>query len=89
VSEESRDEVSEPPGSAYPSKEFGKTPPPEDGSVVACPSCVSGRRRIGIFRRIACPDCLGSGVQGYGHAALRVFEEWLNDLPPKRDEASE
>jgi hypothetical protein len=89
VSDESRDEVSEPAGSAYPSKEFGKTPPPLDGSIVACPSCVSGRRRIGIFRRIACPDCLGSGVQGYGHAALRVFEEWVNGLPSKRDEAGE
>ncbi len=67
----------EPVGSAHPSKEFGKTPPPEDGSVISCPSCVHGVRRIGIFRRIACPDCLGSDVQGYGFTAIQVFEEWL------------
>jgi hypothetical protein len=89
VSEESRDELSESVGSAYPSKEFGKTPPPEDGSIVPCPSCVRGRRRIGIFRRIACPDCLGSGVQGYGFIALQVFEEWVEGLPSKRDGAGE
>jgi hypothetical protein len=86
VSEESRDE---PAGFAYPSKEFGQTPPPEDGSIVPCPSCVSGRLRIGIFRRIGCPDCLGSGIQGYGFSALSVFEDWVDDPPSDGEEAGE
>jgi hypothetical protein len=89
VSEESQDELIEPVGSAYPSKEFGKTPPPEDGSIVPCPSCVSGRQSIGVIHLIACPDCLGSGVQGYGFSALRVFEEWVEGLPSNRDAVGE
>lgn len=67
-------------GRAYPSKEFGQTPPPADGSIAACPVCVDGRRYIGLHR-IGCPDCLGSGIQGYGHTALYVFDEWIENLP--------
>jgi hypothetical protein len=62
------------------SREFGQTPPPADGSIVACPTCVNGRKRIGLHR-LACTDCMGSGVRGYGFSALRVFEEWLDNLP--------
>jgi hypothetical protein len=72
-------------GFAYPSKEFGKTPPPEDGSIIPCPSCVSGRRRIGLIHHIGCPDCLGSGIQGYGFSALSVFEDWVDDPPSDGD----
>lgn len=68
-------------GASYPSKEFGKTPPPEDGSIVPCPACVKGQRRIGLIHLIGCPDCLGSGVQGYGFTALHVFEDWVDNLP--------
>lgn len=64
----------------FPSKEFGQTPPPDDGSLAPCPTCVSGRRRVGLIHRIACPDCLGSGVQGYGSGAIRVFEEWMEGI---------
>ena len=56
--------------SFQPSKAFGQTPPPADGSLVACPKCVNGRKRIGPCRA-PCPDCLGSGVQGYGFTALQ------------------
>lgn len=72
---------------AYPSKEFGKTPPPEDGSIVPCPACVNGRRRIGVIHLIGCPDCLGSGIQGYGFSALSVFEDWVDD-PPSDDKGA-
>jgi hypothetical protein len=71
----------------YPSKEFGQTPPPEDGSIVPCPTCVKGQRLVGPIHIIGCPDCLGSGVQGYGFTALRVFEEWLDGFPSGDDEA--
>jgi hypothetical protein len=71
----------------FPSKEFGQTPPPEDGSLASCPTCVSGWRRIGLIHRIACPDCLGSGVQGYGSGAVRVFEEYVEGVPADDDEA--
>lgn len=74
------------PVPSYPSKDFGQTPPPPDGTIVACPACVNGRKRD--FCRRACPDCLGSGVQGYGFTALQVFEEWVAG-PSVGDEADE
>lgn len=70
----------------FPSKEFGKTPPPKGGSIAPCPTCVNGKLRIGVIHLIGCPDCLGSGVQGYGFTALAVFEEWVDGLPPASDE---
>lgn len=76
------DEAAVPP--LHPSKKFGQTPPPSDGSVIACPKCVKGRRRIGFYRR-PCPDCLGTGVRGYGFSALRVFEEWVSNSSPDGD----
>jgi hypothetical protein len=65
----------------YPSKEFGQTPPPSDGGIVACPTCVKGQRLTGLAQLIGCPDCLGSGVRGYGFTALLIFEKWLDGLP--------
>ena len=71
----------------FPSKDFGQTPPPDDGSLAPCPTCVRGQRRIGLIHRIACPDCLGSGVQGYGFGALQVFEEYVEGTPAGSIEA--
>ncbi len=71
-------------GLLFPSEEFGQTPPPTDGGIIACPTCVNGRRYIGPHS-FPCPDCLGSDVQGYGFTALRVFEEWIEDLPSDED----
>lgn len=68
----------------HPSQAFGQTPPPSDGSIVACPKCVDGCKRIGPCR-VPCPDCLGSGVQGYGFTALHVFEEWVSNLSSDSD----
>jgi hypothetical protein len=65
----------------YHSKQFGKTPPPSDGSIAPCPACVNGQQRIGLIHSIGCPDCLGSGVRGYGHTAIAVFDEWVENLP--------
>lgn len=58
------------------STEIGTTRPPEDGSIVACPTCVDGHRRVGRHR-LPCLDCLGSGVMGFGFTALHVFDEWI------------
>jgi hypothetical protein len=69
----------------HPSKEFGQTPPPPDGGVVQCPTCVKGQRLIEPAQLVACPDCLGSGVQGYGFTALLIFEQWLDGLPSDGD----
>lgn len=67
--------------SLYPSKEFGQTPPPSDGSIAPCPACVDGQQLIDSLHVIGCPDCLGSGIQGYGFTALMVFNEWVDGLP--------
>ncbi len=68
-------------GSPYNSQEFGKTPPPSDGSLAPCPTCVDGQQLIGLIHYIGCPDCLGSGIQGYGFTALSVFNRWVDELP--------
>lgn len=68
----------------HPSEEFGRTPPPANGSLVACPKCFDGRKRIDPYR-VPCPDCLGSGVQGYGFTALTIFEDWVSNLPSACD----
>jgi hypothetical protein len=75
-------------GSARPSKDFGQTPAPEDGSIAPCPSCINGKRRVLLFLRSPCPDCFGSGMQGYGHSAITVFEEWIEKVPERRDTAT-
>lgn len=70
---------------AHPSEEFGQTPPPSDGGITACPTCMKGQRLTGLAQPIGCPDCLGSGVQGYGFTALLIFEQWLDGLPSDDD----
>lgn len=73
-------------GLLYPSKEFGQTPPPPDGSLIPCPTCVNGQRLTEFDLLVPCPDCLGSGVQGLGFTALSVFEQWLDGLPSDGEE---
>jgi hypothetical protein len=68
-------------GTTFAARAFGRTPPPEDASVAPCPNCVKGWRRLFPGRRSPCLDCLGSGVQGYGFSALKIFEDWLQNPP--------
>lgn len=71
--------------SLYASKAFGQTPPPSDGSIAPCPACVDGQQLIDHIHIIGCPDCLGSGIQGYGFTALIVFNEWVDGLDSEGD----
>lgn len=56
--------------------DLGLTPPPADGSVRDCPSCVNGCQYIGGLEEgeVRCADCFGSGVQGTGWTQCRAAE---------------
>jgi hypothetical protein len=70
----------------YSSKEFGQTPPPSDGRIAPCPTCVKGQQLIDHIHIIGCPDCFGSGIQGYGFTALMIFNEWIDGLGSDGDD---
>jgi hypothetical protein len=58
--------------------DFGATPPPDDGSIRPCPSCLGGYQYVGGVEEaeVRCADCYGSGEQGSGWLANR------EPLPP-------